>query len=39
MAHCDEPLGGKGGVYELKLGWSKDGSLDLPALAVRLYLD
>ncbi len=39
MAHCDVPLGGKGGLYELKFGWSKDGSLHLPASEVKLYLD
>jgi len=39
MAHCGMLLGGKGDLYELKFSWSKDGSLDLPASAVRLYLD
>ena len=32
-------LGGKEDLYELKFGWSKDGSLHLLASAVRLYLD
>ena len=32
-------LGGKGDLYELKFGESKDGSLDLPSSVVRLYLD
>ena len=39
MAHGDVPLGGKGDLYELKFGESKDGSLHLPASEVKLYLD
>jgi len=39
MAHCDVLLGEEADLYELKFGESKDGSLHLPASAVRLYLD
>ena len=39
MAHGGMLLGGKGDLYELKFGESKDGSLHLPASAVKLYLD